>query len=273
MISILFRLCINKNMKKKHETKSQKIKNKLISLIQDSTSHGLPNVFRTERLFFKIMWFTFFLISLAFGTWTIISSFIDFFNYDVVTQIDIVYEIPTQFPTVTFHNLKTLKSNYSLAEILISCTYDNENCTSDDFEQKDEKTFKFNSGKNRTNQQIDFKISAIPGKENGLQLELFAGLPDDEITYGVYNRYDGFHVVVHNNTVDPRFHDGIDIAPGFASNIVLSRSLSYKLDSPYNECIIDPTDSTAHDSKIFKYMINSRNYTYRHVDCYDYCLG
>lgn len=141
-----------------------------------------------------------------------------------MTQVDVVYEIPTQFPTVTFYNLKTQKTNYTLDQILISCSFDDEPCSSDDFEITDDKSYKFNSGINRTKQPIEFKTSSIPGKESGLQIEVFIGLPDDDQPYGDYNRYDGLHVVVHNNTVDPRFHDGIDISPGFATNLIVSRS-------------------------------------------------
>ena len=143
-----------------------------------------------------------------------------------------------------------------------------------DFEiDTDEKVFKFNSGKNSLNQPIPFKTSALPGKESGLKLELFSGLPDEDLYLSEMNKYDGFHIVVHNNTVDPRFHDGLDVSPGFAFNLVASRAFTSKLPMPYNECILDPTSLESYDSKIYKYMLNSRNYTYRHVDCYDYCLG
>ena len=264
----------NKKESIKNKTKGEKIKHNLTELILSSTSHGLPSVFRTERIFFKIMWFIFFLISLSIGLWTIVSSILDFLNYDVVTQVDVIYEIPTQFPTVTFNNLKSQKTNYTLEQILIYCSYDEQPCNVNDFEISDDKLiFKFNSGFNKTQQSIPFKTSSLPGKETGLRIELFIGLPDDDKPYGEFNKYDGLHVVVHNSTVDPRFHDGIDIAPGFATNLIVSRSYTYKLDLPYNDCIIDPTDETAHGSKIFKYMTQSRNYTYRHVDCYDYCLG
>ena len=258
---------------KSKETKREKIKNNITELILSSTSHGLPSVFRTERIFFKIMWFIFFLISLSIGLWTIINSILDYTSYAVVTQTDIIYEIPTQFPTVTFYNLKTQKTNYTLEEILISCTFDDEPCYASDFETSENKIFKFNSGKNSSNQPIPFKTSALPGKESGLRLEIFAGLPKDDVPNGRFNRYDGFHVVVHNYKVDPRFHDGLDISPGFAFNLVASRAITSKLPMPYNECILDPTSLESHDSKIYKYMLNSRNYTYRHVDCYDYCLG
>lgn len=256
-----------------NKSKIEKIKTNLTELILSSTSHGIPSVFRTERTFFKIMWFIFFLVSLAIGIWTIVNSLLDFLNFDVVTQVDVIYEIPTLFPTVTFYNLKTLKSNFTLDQILLFCSYDAEPCSANDFEVSEDKIYKFNSGLNKSKQAIPFKTSALPGKETGLQIELFIGLPDDDQPFGDYNKYDGLHVAVHNNTVDPRFHDGIDIAPGFSTNLIVSRSYTYKLDMPYNDCIIDTSRFQSFDSKIFKHMLNTRNYAYRHVDCYDYCLG
>ena len=260
------------NKKEKKILKSEKIGQSLLELTKESNIHGLPNVFKKERIFFKVMWFIFFIVSLSFGIYLLTLCVIDYSKFDVVSQTDIFYEIPTQFPTVTFYNLKAQKTNYSLEQILISCTFDDQPCYASDFES-DDNTYKFNGGKNSTNQQVPFKTSSIAGKETGLKIELFSGLPDDDYDYGELNKYDGYHVVVHNNTVDPRFHDGLDISPGFASNLVVSRTFSSKLPMPYNECILDTTSLESYDSKIYKHMLNSRNYTYRHVDCYDYCLG
>lgn len=75
--------------KKKHnekqKSKASKIKNKIIEIIKESTMHGLPSVFRSERIFFKIMWFILFLISLTVGTWTILNSILDYLSFNVVT--------------------------------------------------------------------------------------------------------------------------------------------------------------------------------------------
>ena len=123
------------------------------------------------------------------------------------------------------------------------------------------------------NQPVDFLTSALAGKETGFRIEIFLGLIDDYEPRGIENKDDGLHVVVHNYTFDPRFHDGIDIAPGFATNLVVQRTFTNKLDMPYNDCIMDPDNPENHDSIIFKYMASNRSYSYRHVDCYDYCLG
>lgn len=252
--------------------KLKKIADIVVELILASTSHGLPSVFRTERKAIKVMWFICWLIFLTLGVYTVINGVLDYLQWNVITQIDIKYEIPTPFPTVTFTPLKKQKTNYTLDEILISCYFDEIQCNESDFRQIG-KSFNFNSGFDQDNKPVEFLTSALAGKETGFRIELFIGLIDDYIPEGIENKYDGLHVVVHNYTVDPRFHDGIDIAPGFATNLVVQRSYSYKLDAPYNDCIINVTDALSHDSSVFKFMVSNLNYSYRHVECYDYCLG
>ena len=108
--------------------KLKKIKNKLVDLILASTSHGLPSVFRAERLAIKVMWFIFWLIFLTLGVYAVVSGVLNYLQWNVITQIDINYEIPTQFPTITFYPLTVQKTNYTLDDILISCYFDEEPC-------------------------------------------------------------------------------------------------------------------------------------------------
>ena len=100
-----------------------KIKEKSKELVLRSTSHGLPHAFRTNRLFFKIMWIILFLTSTLFGFYTVIQTIDTYLSYEIVTKIDVITEIPTDFPAVTIINLRNRKSNKSLNEILIYCTF------------------------------------------------------------------------------------------------------------------------------------------------------
>jgi len=45
----------------------EKIKQKTKELVLFSTSHGLPHAFRTNRIFFKIMWISLFIMSTSLG--------------------------------------------------------------------------------------------------------------------------------------------------------------------------------------------------------------
>ena len=50
----------------------------------------------------QLSWLVILLASTGATIWLISLSVIDFLNYDVVTQTNLVYELPTQFPSITF---------------------------------------------------------------------------------------------------------------------------------------------------------------------------
>ncbi len=89
----------------------EKIKIKSKELVMASTSHGLPSVFRTKRIFFKIMWICLFIISTLLGINTVIGTVNTYLNYEIVTKIDVITEIPTDYPAITIINLRNRKSN------------------------------------------------------------------------------------------------------------------------------------------------------------------
>ncbi len=105
----------------------EKIKQKTIQLLLVSTTHGLPNAFKTNRIIFKIMWISFFVISTFFGVNTVIDIIKTYLNYEIVTKIDVITEIPTDFPAITIINQRNKKSNKSLKEMLILCNFNLEN--------------------------------------------------------------------------------------------------------------------------------------------------
>ena len=62
------------------ETKVSRIKKVLNDLVLASTSHGLPSIFRTERIFLKIMWLFFLLGSSGFGFYMIVTAVQGYLN-------------------------------------------------------------------------------------------------------------------------------------------------------------------------------------------------
>ena len=119
-----------------------------------------------------------------------------------------------------------------------------------------------------------------PGKTYGFQVELFAGLPDPYIvSHGLSSsNLDGFHVTIHNYSIDPQYNggvsnDGIDIPIGLETSIIVKRVFTSKLEEPYNKCIKELSIVNDYNSEIYEFMINSTNYTYRQKDCFDYCIS
>ena len=196
-----------------NRNKKDRIKYILRQIGSSSTSHGLPNMFKAEKKIYFYMYLLALIVCLAFCSFMIARSIIDYLKYDVVTKIDVIYETPTQFPTITLFSLKNPTSNVSLDEILINCYFNDDYCDSTDFEEKVDGfgfvSYQFNE--RRLNQSLNLKQTTTAGKINGLQVELFS--VSDEIIRDEYTsryfRSDGFQVVVHNHSIDPRYYGGI----------------------------------------------------------------
>ena len=248
------------------KSKLEKIKRKALDSALSSTSHGLPNIFKTKRLSFKLMWLFFFITCSMIGTFMVFKTTKNYLNYETVTKIDVITEIPSHYPAITFINLRNPMENKSLNEIMIFCSYNNEKCTENDFD-----IVKDNLG------YVSFKFKQknayIPGAYYGLQMLIHLG-NDTTNSLGI----DGLQIIVHNHTLDPNFYGGYSLqglnAPsGFYSSIALNRIFSHKLGLPYNDCIKDVSSLNSSSSELYKYMIESTNFTYRQKDCFNYCMG
>ena len=102
-----------------NKTKSTAIKERIISIISDSTMHGIPRLIKSKSLISKIIWTLFFVTCTAGCIYLILSSICTYLEYNDVTSIEIITEIPAKFPVVSICNLnKVLKTNRLVSEIL-----------------------------------------------------------------------------------------------------------------------------------------------------------
>ena len=91
----------------------------MTKLVLVSTAYGIPNVFRSNRIFNKIFWLIFLLISTAMASVYIYRGIMAYYNYEVVTLIKQDYGQPTEFPAITFCSLKLYHfENKSLNELI-----------------------------------------------------------------------------------------------------------------------------------------------------------
>ena len=142
------------------------------------STHGLSNIFKTEKFGFKVMWLISFLISSSGCSYFIINTISDYLKYDVVSNINVVYEHPAQFPAVTicsrdsykFQNFTEIR--YCIFNFDDACLYNPE----DYFEQYDDPhygiCYRFNTGKNASGHRIPVLNSTYSGKENGLIVDI-----------------------------------------------------------------------------------------------------
>jgi hypothetical protein len=102
--------------------KSFKLKAKKLckECFSSSTSHGLPNIFRTNNRIIQIIWLTCFLISTGMCAFMVGRSIIDFLSYDVTTKIRVYSEFSSEFPVITICNINPFTKNASL-QLLKQC--------------------------------------------------------------------------------------------------------------------------------------------------------
>ena len=65
------------------------------------TFQCFPKIFQTNNLLLQVIWTLVFLLFSMVTSGLVIKSLLEYFEYQVITQIKIVHEIPTEFPTVT----------------------------------------------------------------------------------------------------------------------------------------------------------------------------
>ena len=242
----------------------------IIKAIKDigevSSCIGVSRFFLAKRFVIKAMWLIVLVVLSAYGINESINALLNYLEFDVITNIEVINEISTEFPAVTFYNLKNNKANISLNEIMVSCRYQSEGCTADDFEMIQDK-FGYVSYRFKNKKYL------LPGFEYGLNVIIY--------NFNVSNfraLQDGLRIIVHDRLADPGYYggyltEGKNVPTGFFSDLTINRVSSNKLGEPYNRCLKKVSSVDSFDSDLFKYILTSTNYSYRQKDCLLYCLG
>ena len=100
------------------------MKDKLLSF----TVHGVPNLVNSKSKIARLIWFIFITISVGGCLYLISSSIIAFRNYDIITNIKVLFKSELDFPAVTFcpyelqdpKNLILLSMKFEETELNIS---------------------------------------------------------------------------------------------------------------------------------------------------------
>jgi hypothetical protein len=246
----------------------------------------------------QFIWLIILLGSTGATFYFISKSIIDYLNYDVVSQTNIISEIPTDFPTVTFCDNNQFSTKYSQQSLeyaiknnksfftlwlksdeelkkfgfeynqIMSCTFMYENCLNDlhwYWSNEYGNCWQFNSGFNLTNQKVSLKQSSSYGPNFGLSIEIFPLFNNNDYYYR--SRSIGMIVFIHNSTFRPSTTKAY-IEPGKMSNIEIARTFIQKSPYPFSDCI----DLDSYSSDLYDYMKNTGHYSYRQEDCFELCL-
>ncbi len=248
------------------KTKKKLIIEKSIEQALCSTFIGLPNIFRTEKAILKYMWIILFTISLAASIYTIFQVISNYLDYEIITSINVINKIPAEFPAVTLYLIKNNKANFPLYSIMSDCTFNQNDMSSEDFEMiKDELNY--------TSFKFKPKKSIMDGDLFGLRITF-----DLTNFLIIENSIADLKVIIHDDSVDSGYHcgysrKGLNLQKGFDYKISINKIMKNQLGQPYNACLKDVKSIDSFDSDIYRYMIQSTNYSYRQKDCFEYCIG
>jgi hypothetical protein len=90
-----------------------KIKETIKSIVEDSTIHGIPRLVKPNSWISKIAWMLFFIASISYCIYLILTAIFVYLQYNTVTSIETITDMPADFPVITICNLNQLQTNYS----------------------------------------------------------------------------------------------------------------------------------------------------------------
>ena len=158
------------------------------------------------------------------------------------------------------------RKGFTIETMLISCYFNNRVCNSSDFTWKRSNEYGNCYTFNEDLSQVSKTISKA-GPKYGLNIELYVGSSSNNY----YIMKSGVHVFVHDRGVLPIYvNEGIDILPGTASSITVSRTKYTKCEAPYSSCRKEPDTVQSSDGDIYRETLQVSKYTQKM--CYEICV-
>jgi hypothetical protein len=242
----------NKTFHWKKMSLYERIQFEFLEFTSMTSMNCLHFIFKSKKIISKILWSTFILITGVLFFLTLSNYIKDYKNYDVITEIETIYQNTLIFPTITIcSDDKNFSSFY-----IESCNFSiSTNCTNLHEEYKFAwlNCLEINGGKNSSKHSVKLLESFFGGPFYGLKLNIIS-----KIGY--------VYIYIHDFNVKPKFiNTGSLIAIArHHTSISIRKRIEKKLPEPYSDCL---EDLNSYGSLPFRYIIES-NITYTR----DYCL-
>jgi len=238
-------------------------KSPIKDILKASTVDYLLSPYRSKRILIKIVWIVFIFGFLVASLYYVSLHILDYLLYETNTSIYEIIEEESEFPTVSFCDMRD--KNFNLK--ILKFTFKNEELKDDwqnHLESYTDTTygncFRFNSGKNMSNQSVPIKKSIRSGLENGFWLNYYFNTTTDYSLQTVY---------IHNITekLETLYHKGYYFSSGSYNFFKIKRVFDHKLESPYNECFKIVSKSDYNQT-----MINQMT-EYSQKECIHFCFN
>lgn len=252
---------MDRSKSKRSSSKLQSIKEISLEILSITTMHGIPNMIRTENFKIRILWTICLIVSSGSCGFFMITSILNFLQYDIVTVIYKSYEQASVFPTLSICN--TMTKSYEIK--VLKCLFNVNPCPpvyGPFYDTIYGNCFRFNGGFDVYNKSADLLSMTTGGIRYGLYLDL-------NIT-SAYN-YNEISIFIHNNSVKPTNikNKGYRISTGSINTFQIDRVYNLQLGEPYNDCFKNLEDVSSNRTIID--FIKSTNNSYGQVECIRIC--
>lgn len=240
-------------------------------ILMSTTIHGVPKLIKNQHKLLKLIWLICICMSVCGMGFFLTKSLINYFQYEVITNINVYRDKVAQFPAVTFCIHSTRDT--TLDKILISCKFNTLSCNETDFEHyfsdiADEACFRFNSGRNKLKKRVKIRNISRNDPKTGLNIIFFNpfNYQDELVKAFLYIHNHSYYFTrdyVYN------IDNGVELPSGRIL-VSIEREFTEKLGKPYNDCV--KPKSYMEMSLYFQRLIKS-NMTYSQKDCVDLCVA
>ena len=158
----------------------------------------------------------------------------------------------------------------SLDDFLLMCQYASGKCNkTSDFEYYQDKIngncYRYNSGKNS-----DVLKMVQPGLNNGINLELL--IQPVEENNNLFATQHGFQIFITNQQTELIYSSGVQLSPGYSTNINIKREINSTPPKPYSNCTENLDSIDSYDSVLYKKTLTSKP-IYLEDDCKLLCFN
>ncbi|CAF1062449.1 unnamed protein product [Brachionus calyciflorus] len=263
-----------------------KLKDSFHDWILDSTSHGFPKIFKSNRTVLKVLWVKGLCVSLGFCAFLVYRAITDYVSFEVTTSIRQIDKIPIQFPAISICNSETFVTKKAIEFANTILSYNNitdmfnSSFFSENFKQKYQTAFniiivnyylRLNAlNYDRTKEERrsfgfelkDFMLSCFVGSQSCTFRRFHLQQIDS------FSQSRSFHLTFYNPNTTVNSFTGINILPKHLTNVIIKEKRIKKMPYPYSECVNDHSDFKK--SEIYQATLNISSY-YSSDLCYGVC--
>jgi len=236
-------------------------------ILNESSLQFLLRPIKSQHSIVKIIWFVFLIVFSFLTVFLCIQSIQSYLAFETITSIYEIKEKETEFPAISICNPAIRSFRITVLDLRF-----NGQILTSDWQNHIEKykdawygdCYRFNSGFNMTKLKIPLKNLKRSGQNDGFKLDFYLDPRRDIGEMLVY---------IHNHTMNPSTinNKAYYISSSCKNNFIVKKKIDIKLDSPFNDCYKNASNSESNKTLIN--FIHNKNRTYTQNECIELCIN